>query len=181
VNWLDCFLLGHPEITSRHHPHQDWSFTCQFDCWWVVYHFKNTYSPITFANISFYNLVFIFRCSSSPINPVYVSRVDFSTLVFSLSSHRHSYIGLVCIFLFLDSWWTKKKISWWMENKELTRVYLSVIWSRKLRPQGTSVWFLVSYKITPVDIWRRTTGHAIVQTTQHLAVKTCIDTYPNFK
>jgi hypothetical protein len=32
---------------------------------------------------------------SSPINPVYPTRVDFSALVFSLSSHRHSYIGLV--------------------------------------------------------------------------------------
>ena len=32
------------------------------------------------------NLVFIFRCSSSPINPVYVRRVDSSALVFSLSS-----------------------------------------------------------------------------------------------
>ncbi len=37
-----------------------------------------------------FNLVFIFRCSSSPNNPVYVRRVDFSSLVFSLSSHRHS-------------------------------------------------------------------------------------------
>jgi hypothetical protein len=36
------------------------------------------------------NLVFILRCSSSPSNPVYVRRVDFSVLVFSLSSHRHS-------------------------------------------------------------------------------------------
>ncbi len=33
---------------------------------------------------------FIFRCSSSPNNPVYVRRVDSSDLVFSLSSHRHS-------------------------------------------------------------------------------------------
>ncbi len=29
-------------------------------------------------------------------NPVYARRVDFSDLVFSLSSHRHSSIGLVC-------------------------------------------------------------------------------------
>ena len=35
--------------------------------------------------------------------------------------------------------------------------------------------------IVPVDIWRRTTGHTIVQDTQQTAVKTCIDTYPNFK
>ena len=34
-------------------------------------------------------------CSSSPNNPVYVSHVDSSPLGFSLSSHRHSYIGLV--------------------------------------------------------------------------------------
>jgi len=35
--------------------------------------------------------------------------------------------------------------------------------------------------IAPVDIWRRATGHAIVQATQQTAAKTCIDTYPNFK
>jgi hypothetical protein len=35
--------------------------------------------------------------------------------------------------------------------------------------------------IVPVDIWRRATGHARVQATQHLATKTCIDTYPKFK
>jgi hypothetical protein len=33
--------------------------------------------------------------STSPSNSVYVRRVDFSDLVFSLSSHRHSHIGLV--------------------------------------------------------------------------------------
>ncbi len=35
--------------------------------------------------------------------------------------------------------------------------------------------------ITPVDIWRRTTGHGIVQVTQHISAKTSIETYPNFK
>jgi hypothetical protein len=35
--------------------------------------------------------------------------------------------------------------------------------------------------ITPVAIWRRATGHAIVQDTQHIADTTCIDIYPNFK
>ncbi len=61
-----------------------------------AYHFKNknTYSPITLTNISSINLVFVFRCSSSPSNPVYPRCVDFSDLVFSLSSHRHSYIGV---------------------------------------------------------------------------------------
>ncbi len=59
--------------------------------WWYTYHFKNTYSPITLGNISSINLVSIFRCSSSPSNPVYVRRVDFSDLVFSLSSYRLSY------------------------------------------------------------------------------------------
>ena len=29
--------------------------------------------------------------------------------------------------------------------------------------------------ITPVDIWRRTTGNAIVQATQQTATKTCIE------
>jgi hypothetical protein len=41
------------------------------------------------------NLVSIFRCSSPPSNPVYARRVDPSALVFSLSSHRHSYTGLL--------------------------------------------------------------------------------------
>ncbi len=40
-------------------------------------------------------LVSIFRCSSSPNNPVYVRRVDFSNFVFSLSSHRHSYFEFI--------------------------------------------------------------------------------------
>jgi hypothetical protein len=59
------------------------------------YSFTNTHSHITLGNFSSINLVFIFRCSSPPSNPVYVRRVDPSALVFSLSSHRHSYIGLL--------------------------------------------------------------------------------------
>jgi hypothetical protein len=43
------------------------------------------------------------QCSSSPRNPVYVRRVDSSTLVFSLSSHRHSFIVLVFSSRFIDS------------------------------------------------------------------------------
>jgi hypothetical protein len=39
--------------------------------------------------------VFMLRFSCSPSNPVYTRSVDFSDLVFSLSSHRYSYIGLV--------------------------------------------------------------------------------------
>jgi hypothetical protein len=67
-----------------------------------AYHFKNTYSPITLANILSINLVSIFRCSSPPSNPVYVSRVDPLTLVFSLSSYRQSYISLVYSSRFID-------------------------------------------------------------------------------
>jgi hypothetical protein len=44
-----------------------------------------------------------FRCTSSPTNPVYVRRVDSSDLVFSLSSHRHSEIGVLFRFRFIDS------------------------------------------------------------------------------
>jgi hypothetical protein len=36
-------------------------------------------------------------CSSPPSNPVYTRSVDLSFLVFSLSSHRHSCIGLLLI------------------------------------------------------------------------------------
>jgi hypothetical protein len=43
-----------------------------------------------FFNFLCINLVFTFRCSSSPSNRVNARRVDSSVLVFSLSSHRHS-------------------------------------------------------------------------------------------
>jgi hypothetical protein len=47
------------------------------------------------------NLVSIFRCSSPPINPVYVTRVDPSPLVFiSILSHRHSFIFFSPLFFF---------------------------------------------------------------------------------
>jgi hypothetical protein len=36
-------------------------------------------------------IVSIFRCSSTPDNPVYTRRVDPSTLPFKFSSHRHLY------------------------------------------------------------------------------------------
>ncbi len=96
-------VLGHPENKSRWYPRQDGCFTYYTQYWWGTYHFKNPYSPITLAKFSSINLVSIFRCSSSPRNPVYVRLVDFSDFVFSLSSHRHSYIGLVFISRFLDS------------------------------------------------------------------------------
>jgi hypothetical protein len=41
----------------------------------------------SFVNISFINLVSIFRCSSPSHNPVYPRGVDPSVLAFSLSSH----------------------------------------------------------------------------------------------
>jgi hypothetical protein len=77
-----------------------------------------TYSPIALANISSINLVFIFRCSSSPRNPVYVRRIDSSTLVFSLSWHRHSYRSNLYLSLYRfiiikgfilphNQWWKK--------------------------------------------------------------------------
>jgi hypothetical protein len=87
---------------TRQHPRQGCSFTYQLKYWWGTYHFKNTYSPITLANISFINVVSIFRCSSFKSNPVYARHVDSSALVFSLSSHRHSYIGLVFSSRFID-------------------------------------------------------------------------------
>ncbi len=93
----------HTRRLSRHYPRQGCSFTYYNQYWWGAYHFKNTYSPITLENISSINLVFIFRCSSPPSNPVYGRRVDSWALVFSLSSHRHSYIGLGFTSRFIDS------------------------------------------------------------------------------
>ena len=49
------------------------------------------------------NLVSIFRCSSSATNRGHTRRVDSSTLVCSLSSHRHSFIGFVFSSRFNDS------------------------------------------------------------------------------
>ncbi len=54
-------------------------------------------TSITLANFSSINLVSIFRCSSSPRNPVYVRHVDSSPLGFSLSSHQHSNVNPVPI------------------------------------------------------------------------------------
>ncbi len=45
---------------------------------------------------SIVNLVFIFRCSSTTTNPVCERRVNL--LVYSLSLHRHSYIGFILVF-----------------------------------------------------------------------------------
>jgi hypothetical protein len=47
-------------------------------------------------NPSSIKLVSIFRCSSSPPDPVYASRVYLSALTFSLSSHRHTYVRRLC-------------------------------------------------------------------------------------
>jgi hypothetical protein len=58
-------------------------------------------ATVTLANFSFVNLVFIFRCSSSPTNPVCSRRVNL--LVCSLPLHRHSYIGFIFSFRFIDS------------------------------------------------------------------------------
>ncbi len=53
---------------------------------------SRSHSPITQSKLSTINLVSIFRCSSSPRNPVHVRRVDPSVLAFSLSLYRHPHI-----------------------------------------------------------------------------------------
>ncbi len=63
---------------------------------------KSHTHPSHSQNLSFVNLVFIFRCSSSTTNPVYESRVNLLVLVCSLSLHRHSYIGFICNTRFID-------------------------------------------------------------------------------
>ncbi len=70
-------------------------------------------------------------CSSSTTNPVSVSRVDSSFLVFSLSSYRYSYISR----LFYHS------LHWFIINKQQCNVLCSLFSSarsigyRKLNPQ----------------------------------------------
>jgi hypothetical protein len=49
-------------------------------------------------------LVLVFRCTSSTTNPVYTRRVDSSFLVFSLLSHRYSYISLLFTSRFIHSY-----------------------------------------------------------------------------
>jgi hypothetical protein len=61
------------------------------------------HSPLTLANFLSINLVSVFRCSSSTTNPVSERRIDSSVLVFSLSLHRYSYIGLLFSSRFIDS------------------------------------------------------------------------------
>ncbi len=60
-----------------------------------------SHSPFTLANFSSFNLVFVFRCSSSTTNPVSERRVDSSFLVLSLSSHRYQYISNKQLYLSL--------------------------------------------------------------------------------
>jgi hypothetical protein len=112
-------VLRPSKSKSRQHPRQGCSFTYQLKYWWDTYHFKNTYSPITLANISSINLVFIFRCSSSSSNPVYARRVDSSALVFSLSSHLQSYTCRSCFYLSLHRFIINKKFE---NHKNLYRV-----------------------------------------------------------
>jgi hypothetical protein len=108
-NWLTFSVprgvLGLPENKSKQHPRNGWSFTCQFECWWGTYHFKNTHSPITLADISFINLVYIFRFSSSPINPVYTDICESCRFIFSqVESGQHPHHAWSFTDQF-ESWW----------------------------------------------------------------------------
>ncbi len=64
---------------------------------------SKSHSPFTLTNFSSFNLVFVFRCSSSTNNPVSVWCVDSSFLVFSLSSHRYSNVSLLFISLLIHN------------------------------------------------------------------------------
>jgi hypothetical protein len=90
------------------------------------------------------NLDSIFRCSSSPNNPVYKRTVNSSDLVLSLSSHRHSFIGLVFRSHFINSEW---------HNKELVEVWILYrgllqfidVWGRSMESiSGTTYWVMGS-------------------------------------
>jgi hypothetical protein len=83
-------------------------------------HFHYHHSPITLSDFSSINLVFILTCSSPPRHTVYVRHVDFSTLVFSLSSHRHSYISL---HLALDLSFHNKQQDMWCYPTPHSRMY----------------------------------------------------------
>ena len=61
----------------------------------MVHTYLLPHTLIKLSNFSSFNLISIFRCSSSPHNPVYVRSVISSVLASSLSYHRYSYIRLL--------------------------------------------------------------------------------------
>jgi hypothetical protein len=96
------FLLP-VQIQDWEHSHEVWSIVDHIEYRRYTFSVTMTHSSITLTNLSFINLVTIFRRSSSPRNPVYTRRVDPSVLGFSLLSHRHSFIILFFNSHFIDS------------------------------------------------------------------------------
>ncbi len=86
ANFFNLFFSWNTQFKVMTCKNREWYRTF---CAFLIH---NKRSKGTLTNLSSINLVFIFRCSSSPRNPVYSRHVDFSTLGFSLSLHRHSYI-----------------------------------------------------------------------------------------
>ncbi len=88
-------VLGPPESKSRQHPRQGWNFTYQLKYWWGVYHYKNTYLPITLANISSMNLVFIglglsiHNKQRNWVFPLFPSHLLFLQMIGKLTSFFH--------------------------------------------------------------------------------------------
>jgi hypothetical protein len=101
------------QVKGRQHPRQGCSSTDCLEYRRRTYRFYITHSPFTLANLSSprLNLVSIFRFSSPPHNPVYVRRVDPSTLALSLSSHRHSYMRILFSSRFISSLKKQKRSS----------------------------------------------------------------------
>jgi hypothetical protein len=79
------------------------------------------------------------------------------------------------------------------EDKVLVYDYLYIPWLKnqflpEFAPEYTDSYLIALQKpsggirgIASVDLWRRTTGNTTVRETQQISVKTCIDTYSNFK
>ena len=90
---------------GRRSPGEGFDFSFRFGCQWGYHRVWIVCSSITFVDFSRVDLIFISRYFSFVLscNPVYVSHVDSSTLVFSLSSHRPSFISLIFSARFLDS------------------------------------------------------------------------------
>jgi hypothetical protein len=91
-HWIDPFLTAKiHRILNRFSTHH--KFGCQrgYHRVWIVR------SSIAFVDFSFVDLIFIPRYFYFVLscNPVYVRYVDSSTLDFSLSSHRPSFMSLV--------------------------------------------------------------------------------------
>ncbi len=99
---LNACRSPHNSRTSAKNSHQVFITEDHPERWWHTCDVQITHSPITLANCSFVNLVYVFRYYGSSHHIVYVRRVHPSSS-FSLASHRLSNLSLLFSSHFIDS------------------------------------------------------------------------------